>query len=134
MIPDHARPRGVWVPALFFALGGLLEVICAVYDAPRPLAFWPIWEALGRAILHLLLAAGLWQRLSVCRFIALIYCLAMIATYAAALGLAFSGAPVQYPASVVLQSLYQVPSCVLLLPYLRSEAAARLYTRPLMGG
>jgi hypothetical protein len=133
MISDQGRPRGVWVPAAFFALGGLLEVVSAVYDAPQPLEFWPIWESLGRAILHLLLAAGLWSRLSVCRFIAMIYCVAMIATYAAALALAFSGAPVSYPASVVLQSLYQVPSCVLLFPYLRSEAAAALFDRSLLG-
>ena len=127
------RPRGVWVPAAFFALGGLLEVACAVYDAPRPLAFWPIWEALGRAILHVAMAAGLWHRLSVCRQVAMIYCVAMIATYALALALAFSGAPLQYPASVVFQSLYQFPSCVLLLPFLRSEAAAQLFSRPLVG-
>ena len=133
MTAERRPPRGVWVPAAFFAVGGVLEVACAVYDAPPPLAFWPIWDALGRAILHVLLAAGLLYRLSVCRFVALIYCVAMIATYAAALGLAFAGAPVQYPASVVLQSLYQVPSCVLLVPYLRSEAAALLFSRPLFG-
>lgn len=133
MIAEARPPRGVWVPAAFFAVGGLLEVACAVYDAPRPVAFWPIWEALGRAILHVLLAVGLLYRLSACRLVAMIYCVAMIATYAAALGLAFAGAPVSYPASVVLQSLYQVPSCVLLFPYLRKEAAASLFSRPLLG-
>ena len=129
MVAEHERPRGVFVAAAFFAVGGFLEIACAVYEAPRPLAFWPIWDALGRAILHFLLAAGLWRRLSMCRAIAMVYCLAMIITYAIALLLAFSGAPVQYPASVVVQSLYQVPSCVLLLPYLRSEDAALVWSR-----
>ena len=132
MMAEQGRPRGVWVPAAFFAIGGMLEVACAVYDAPTSLAFWPLWESLGRAILHVLMAVGLWHRLSVCRVMAMIYCLAMLATYAAALALAFSGAPVQYPASVVVQSLYQVPSCALLFPYLRSEAAAQLFTRRLV--
>jgi hypothetical protein len=124
-------PRGVQVAAAFFGLGGILEIACAIYDAPRPLAFWPVWEALGRALLHFLLAAGLWHRLALCRSIALVYCLAMVATYAVALLLAWNGAAVRYPSSVVVQSLFQVPSCVLLFPYLRSPAAAATFTRAL---
>ena len=129
MVPEDGRPRAVWVAAAFFAVGGLLEIACAVYEAPRPIAFGPVWEGFGRALLHLLLAVGLWHRLSLCRVIAMIYCLVMIITYAAALLVAFSGALVQYPPSVIVQSLYQVPSCLLLFPYLRSEDAALLFTR-----
>lgn len=130
--PDD-RSRGVRVATAFFAVGGILEMACALYDAPRPLPFWPIWEGIGRALLHFLQAAGLWRRLALCRAIAIVYCLVMVATYAGALLLAWSGSAVQYPASVVVQSLYQVPSCLLLLPYLRSPEAAATYSRPLFG-
>ena len=126
-------PRGVWVPALFFLGGGMLEIVLAVYEAPWPLAFWPIWEALGRAVMHFLVAYGLWQRIAICRSIAMVYCLAVVPTYAAALALAYAGAPFRFPPSVVLQSLYQVPSCLLLFPFLRSEEASLLFTRPLLG-
>jgi hypothetical protein len=126
-------PKGVWVPAAFFLCGGLLEIALALYEAPRPVAFWPIWEALGRAAMHFLVAWGLWQRIAICRSIALVYCLAIVPTYAAALALAYAGAPFRFPPSVVLQSLYQVPSCLLLFPFLRSEQASVLFTRPLLG-
>jgi hypothetical protein len=126
-------PRGVWVPVVFFLGGGMLEIALAVYEAPRPLAFWPIWEALGRAVMHFLVAYGLWQRIAICRSIAMVYCLAVVPTYAAALALAYAGAPFRFPPSVVLQSLYQVPSCLLLFPFLRSEEASLLFTRPLLG-
>jgi hypothetical protein len=126
-------PKGVWVPAVFFVGGGLLELVLAAYEAPRPLRFWPLWEALGRAILHFLLAAGLWQRMALCRSIAMVYCLAVVPTYAAALALAYVEAPFRFPPSVVLQSLYQVPSCLLLFPFLRSAEASILFTRPLVG-
>jgi hypothetical protein len=126
-------PRGVWVPAVFFLVGGMLEIALAVYEAPRPLPFWPIWEAVGRAVLHFLVAYGLWQRIALCRSIAMVYCLAVVPTYAAALALAYADAPFRFPPSVVLQSLYQVPSCLLLFPFLRSEEASLLFTRPLLG-
>ena len=126
-------PRGVWMPAAFFLGGGVLELALAVYEAPRPLPFWPLWEALGRAVLHFLLAAGLWRRIALCRSIAMVYCLAIVPTYAAALALAWVEAPFRFPPSVVLQSLYQVPSCVLLFPYLRSAEASVLFSRPLVG-
>jgi len=121
------------VSAGFFALSGAFEVALGIWDAPRPLTFWPIWEALGRGLLHWLVAAGLWRRLGVCRSIALVYCLAALVLYAVVLALAFAGAPVRFPASVVIQSLFQVPSCALIFPYLRSSRAALLFPRPLFG-
>ena len=126
-------PRGVWVPAAFFAGGGVLELALAAYEAPDPLRFWPLWEALGRAVFHFLLAAGLWRRIALCRSIAMVYCLAVIPTYATALALAYAEAPFRFPPSVVMQSLYEVPSCLLLFPFLRSPEASVLFTRPLTG-
>lgn len=126
-------PRGVWVSAGFFACGGLLEIGTAVWELPRPLTFWPVWEAFGRGLLNLLLAVGLWERIGFCRSIAMVYCLAALATYAVVLALAFANAPVRFPPSVVLESLYEIPSCAILLPYLRSPAAALLFTRSLFG-
>jgi hypothetical protein len=40
------------------------------------------------------------------------------------LALAFAQAPLPIPASVVLKSLYEVPSCAVMLPYLRSAQAS----------
>jgi hypothetical protein len=127
-------PVGVWVTAGFFALGGLIEIILAAVELPRPLAFWPAWEALGRSLLYLILAAGLWRRIALCRSIAMVYCLAALATHAFVLVLAFAQAPVRFPTSVFVHSLYEVPSCALLFPYLRSPRAAVLFPRPLFGG
>ena len=126
-------PKGVWVPVAFFVGGGVLELALAAYELPRPWPFWPLWEALGRALLHFLVAFGLWQRIAICRSIAMVYCLAIVPTYAAALALAYLDAPFRFPPSVVLQSLYQVPSCLLLFPFLRSSQASLLFTRPLLG-
>lgn len=130
---ESTAPRGVLVAAAFFAASGILEVVLGLAELPRPPGFWPVWETLGRGALHFLLAAGLWHRIGLCRSIALIYCLAALATYGVALGLALAQAPLRYPDSVVLQSLFQVPSCALLFPYLRSSQAALLFTRPLFG-
>ncbi len=129
----EGAPKGVWVPVAFFVGGGLLELALPAYETPRPWPFWPLWEALGRAILHFLVALGLWQRIALCRSIAMVYCLAVVPTYAAALALAYAGAPFRFPPSVVLQSFYQVPSCILLFRFLRSEQASLLFTRPLLG-
>jgi hypothetical protein len=129
---DRLPPAGVWLSAGFFALAGLLEVVLALVEAPRPTRFWPLWEALGRGLLHGLVAWGLWERIALCRTVAMIYCLAAIVTYLVAIGLALGGAPLQFPSSLVVQSLYQVPSCALLLPYLRSPRAAALFVRPLL--
>ena len=124
-----ATPRGVALSAAFFALAGVLEVGLGIATAPP--AFWPLWEAAGRATLHLLVAAGLLRRIAICRSVAMIYCLASLATYAIVLALALGHAPFHYPPAVVLQSLYEVPSCAVLLPYLRSRQASLLFTRPL---
>jgi hypothetical protein len=117
----------------FFAISGLAEAALGFYDAPRPLRFDAAWQAVGRGILHLLLAWGLWRRIALCRSVAMVYCLAAIVTYGAALALALAHAPLRFPPSVVIQSLYQVPSCVLMLPYLRSAEAAVTFPRPLLG-
>ena len=128
------RERGAVVAGAFFAISGLLHLALSVGEMPRPLAFWPVWEAVGRTLFHLLLAVGLWRRLALCRTIALVYCLAALVTYAGALALAYAHQPVRFPPSVVVESLFEVPSCALLFPYLRSPAAGRVFTRALFGG
>jgi hypothetical protein len=82
--------------------------------------------------MHFLVAYGLLRRIAVCRSIAMVYCLAMVPTYLATIALAYAGAPFRFPPSVVFQSLYQLPSCLLLFPYLRSAQASSLFTRPLL--
>ncbi len=127
-------PTGVWITAGFFAAGGALHLGAALHDLPHPLAFWSLWGAVGRALLNLLLAWGLWRRIALCRSIAMVYCLAVLTTDAIVLGMAFAHAPVRFPDSVVWESLYEVPSCALLFPYLRSARASALFPRPLIGG
>ena len=124
-------PVGVWVSSGFFALGGLVEFGLALLELPRPVPFWGIWEALGRSLLYLIVAVGLWRRIALCRSIAMVYCLAALATHAFVLALAFAHAPVRFPTSVFIHSLYEVPSCALLFPYLRSARASALFPRPL---
>jgi hypothetical protein len=128
-----STPPGVWLPAAFFAASGVLEIALALHDAPRPLPFDAAWQATGGALLHFLLAWGLWRRIAFCRSVAMVYCLAAVVTYLIALGLALAQAPLRFPSSVVVQSLFQVPSCVLLFPFLRSPAASALFPRPLFG-
>jgi len=125
-------PLAVWAASSFFALSGALELALALWDAPR--GFAPVWEALGRAVLHFLVAWGLWRRLALCRTVAMIYCLAAIVTYLAAIDMALARAPLHFPASVVVMSLVQVPTCALLFPFLRSPRGADLFPRPLLGG
>jgi len=125
-------PTGVWISAGFFVAGGLLHLGAALHDLPRPLALWALWGALGRALLSLLLAWGLWRRIALCRSIAMVYCLAVLTTDAIVLGLAFAHAPVRFPDWVVWESLYEVPSCALLFPYLRSPRASALFPKPLI--
>ena len=134
MSARHGVPSGVWITAGFFAAGGLLHLGAALYELPRPLALWALWGAAGRALLNLLLAWGLWRRIAVCRSIAMVYCLAVLTTDAVVLGLAFAHAPLSFPESLVWESLYEVPSCALLFPYLRSPRASTLFPRPLIGG
>jgi hypothetical protein len=124
-------PRGVWLSSGFFAASGLLELVAGLAEATRPLGLEPVWETTGRALLYALVSAGLWKRLALCRSVAMVYCLAALVTYAFVLALALLHAPVRFPQSVVVQSLFQVPSCALLFPYLRSPEAARLFRQPL---
>jgi hypothetical protein len=132
MEPAPARSRGSFLAIAFFAASGLLEVALVFADAKHP-GFDAVWEALVRALLHGLLAAGLWRGYALCRTLALVYSLAALVTYAIVLAMALSGAPVRFLPSVVVQSLFQVPSCALLLPWLRSPAAGRAFPRPLLG-
>jgi hypothetical protein len=125
-------PPAVRITAAFFAASGLLELGGALSET-RPPAFWPLWDAFFRAAAHVLLACGLWRRLALCRTIAIVYCIAALLTYATVLTLALAGAPLRFPHSVKLQSLFQVPSCVLLLPLLRSPRASALFPKPLIG-
>jgi hypothetical protein len=124
---------GVWVCAGFFAVGGLLELALTLWEQPQPSSFLPAWEGLGRSLLHGLVALGLWRRLALCRSLAMVYCLAALVTYAAVFTLAFGCAPVEFPTSLIVKSLYEVPSCALILPYLRSPRASLIFTRPLFG-
>jgi hypothetical protein len=126
-------PTGVWITAGFFAAGGVLHLGAALHDLPRPLAWWAVWGAVGRSLLNLLLAWGLWRRVALCRSIAMVYCLAVLTTDAVVLGLAFTHAPVRFPDSIVWESVFEVPSCALLFPYLRSARASALFPRPLIG-
>jgi hypothetical protein len=132
MEPAPARPRAAFLAVAFFALSGALEIVLAFADAPRP-SVDALWEALGQALLHGLLAAGLWRGYALCRTLGFVYCLAALVTYAAVLALALGGAPFRFPPSVVVESLFQVPSCALLVPWLRSPAAGRAFPRPLFG-
>ena len=122
--PALPAPPIVWLAAAFFAVAGALGIGLSLWDAPQPLSFVRVWETVGRGLLHFLVAWGLWQRLALCRTVAMVYCLASVTVYAAALVLAFVDAPLRFPPSVVVQSLYEVPSCVLLFPALRSARAA----------
>ena len=131
--PASPRPRAVVLAVAFFTLSAALELALAFVEVPRP-TFVAIWEALGRALLPALLAAGLWRGFSFCRTAALVYAVAALVTYAVVLAMALGGAPVRFPPSVIVQSLLQVPSCAVLVPWLRSPAAARALPRPLLGG
>jgi len=126
------RPRAVVLTVAFFTVSAVLEVALAFVDTPRP-GVLQIWDALGRALLPALLAAGLWRGFAFCRTLAIVYALAALATYAVVLALALGGADARFPPSVVVQSLLQVPSCAVLVPWLRSPAAARAFPRPLLG-
>jgi len=131
LAPSSPTPRGVWLATAFFTVSGGLEIALALHDAPRPVPFETLWQALGAGLLHFLVAWGLWRRIALCRSVAMVYCLAVVVTYLAALVLALAHAPLRFPPSVVVQSLYQVPSCVLLFPFLRSPQASVLFPRPL---
>ncbi len=129
----RGTPLVVPLSAAFFAISGVVDALLSLSDSPRPASFDFAWQATGRALLHLLLAWGLWRGIALCRSIAIVYCFAAVLTYGAALVLALSHAPLRFPPSVVVQSLYQVPSCLLLLPYLRSPRATAAFPHPLFG-
>jgi hypothetical protein len=127
-----ARVQGVAWSAGFFACAGLLEIGLAWATPAATPRFWRLWDALGRGGLDILLAFGLAHRVALCRTVALVYCLASLTTYAIVLALALGHAPFAYPTAVVIQSVFEVPSCALLFGYLRSPAASAVFTRPLL--
>jgi hypothetical protein len=129
---EEPLPVGVRWTTLFFAANGLAQVGLSLLELPRPVGFWPVWQALGSGLLYALLAAGLLRRFALCRTVAMVYCLASLATYGVVLAMALTEAPLAFPRSVVLASLFEVPSCALLLPYLRSAEAALFFHRPLL--
>lgn len=125
-------PPGVRWAALFFAANGLADLALSLAELPRPLGFWRVWQALGSGFLYGLLAVGLVRRFALCRSVAMVYCLASLTTYGVVLALALGQAPFSFPRSVFVSSLFEVPSCALLLPYLRSAEAALFFRRPLL--
>jgi hypothetical protein len=129
---DHALPAGVRWATLFFALSGALDFGLTLAELPRPLPFGSVWQAVGSGLLYLLLAAGLRLGFAICRSLAMVYCLATLATYGVVLAMALGQAPLAFPRSVFVGSLLQVPSCAVLLPYLRSPEAAHFFRRPLL--
>jgi len=114
----------------FFVLSGLFELLLRLGEGSLSAT---AWNAAGQALLHWLLAAGLWRRLAFCRVLALVYCLAALVTYGVVLGLALARAPLQFPSLVVVMSLFQVPSCGVLLPWLRGDESLRSFPRRLRG-
>ena len=124
-----STPVGLRAAVGFFVVAGVLEVVLVLLGA-RPLTFGAAWEALGRAALDGLLAMGLWRRIALCRSVAMIYCLAALVTDAVVVSLALAHAPVRFPPRVLIQTIYDVPCCVLLLPYLRSREASLLFAKP----
>jgi hypothetical protein len=122
-------PRGVVIPTAFFVASGLLDGALSAMAA-RPVDLDTAWTIVGRSLMSLIVAFGLWQRMALCRTIALVYCLASVTTYVAALALALAREPLAFPMTVVVGSAFEVPSCVLLFLYLRSPRAAALYDRP----
>jgi hypothetical protein len=90
-------PVGARWAVVFFAVSGLVDLGLTLAELPRPLAFWPVWQALGRGLLYGLLAFGLFRRLALCRSLAMVYCLASLVTYGAVLALAIAQAPFAFP-------------------------------------
>jgi hypothetical protein len=124
--------RGVLLVSGFFALGGLLHLGLAIFAGSQPEKFWGVWDAAGRGLFSVGVAWGLWRRLSLFRSVALVYCVLMLLTYLSALALAYARAPATFPTALVLESLYEIPSCALLLPYLLSGEATAVFSRSLL--
>lgn len=119
-------PRGVWMPAVFFAVAGALDFVLHV-----PGGFDAAWTALGRGLLNVLLAVGLWHRVWLCRPIAQAYCVAAIGVYSIAIALALTHQPLSFPPSIVVGSAFEVPLSVLVYRHLRSPEAGRLFSNSL---
>jgi hypothetical protein len=115
----------------FFAFGGLLHFGLALLAPEHPPRFWDLWDAAGQGLLSWGVAWGLIRRLSLFRSIALVSCAVMILTYLVALGLAYWHTRANFPRAVIIESLYEIPSSALLLPYLLSPEAAATFSRPL---
>jgi hypothetical protein len=120
---------GVWAVTGFFAVGGILGLVGAIFAPPHPPGFWALWDALGASLVSFLVAAGLWRRFALFRSLAAVYCVVMPLTYLAVLILAYAEETGPVPRVVILNSLYEIPSCILLLPYLRSSEAAAAFSR-----
>jgi hypothetical protein len=88
--PPFQLPIAAHFCAGFFVLSGALELAFPLVQGATPGA---LWSGLGQALMHWLVAGGLWGRLSLCRVLALVYCLAALVTYAVVLGLALAQAP-----------------------------------------
>jgi hypothetical protein len=121
----------VHVAAGFFALGGLLHIGLAVFGQGFPPQFWTVWEALGRGLISLVVAWGLLRRLAAFRSLAWVYCAVMLLTYLAVLCLAYTRTRALYPWPLIIESLYEIPACALLLPYFLSEEAQEAFSRSL---
>jgi hypothetical protein len=118
---------GVWAASGFFALCALLEFgVVAFSRAP---GFWDLWDATGRSLLYLLVAGGLWRRIWFFRLLAAVYCFVILLTYAAVILLAYSRTNAVFPTSLIVRSLFEIPSAALLLPYLRSPGASATFSR-----
>lgn len=124
-------PPGVWMPAVFFVLAGLLDFILSVFAAGHPARFDDAWTASGRVTMNLLLAIGLWKRVWLCRTIAQAYCLGAIGVYTIAILFALTRQPLAFPPSIIIGSLFEVPFCAVVYRHLRSPEAVRLFSRPL---
>ena len=127
------RPAGLYWSTGFFVAAGMLEIVLPMTTDPGSLTLVRLWEATGKATLDFLVAFGLWKRVALVRSVAMVYCLGAIVAYAAAIAFAWSGAPFRYPWALVIASLFEVPSCALLYPWLRSAEAGSVFTRPLVG-
>jgi len=121
----------VWLPAAFFAAAGVLDFGLSVFASGRPADFDTAWVASGRALMNLILALGLWNRLELCRSVALAYCLGAVAAYSIAILLAITRQPLAYSPALVIGSAFEVPLCVLVFRHLRSPEGASLFARPL---
>jgi hypothetical protein len=120
-------PAGVWIAAGFFAAGGALHLGVTLHDLPRPLGLWAVWGAVGRALLNLLLAWGLWRRM-LCRSIAMVYCW-RCSPPTPSCRPRLRARPVRFPDSIVWESLTTVPSCASSSPP-RSARTCPLFARP----